>query len=83
MAMIDAAAAGMLVRVVIGMDSIGAVNAGFESGSANVNTGWVGWRVRPPIETSSADADRPRSRRWRLRGVITSGPPRIRAASRR
>jgi hypothetical protein len=30
MAMIDAAAAEMLVRVVIGTDSIGAVNAGVE-----------------------------------------------------
>jgi hypothetical protein len=30
MAMIDAAAAGMLVRVVIGTDSIGAVNGGRE-----------------------------------------------------
>jgi hypothetical protein len=32
MAMIDAAAAGMLVRVVIGANCIGTVNAGLESG---------------------------------------------------
>ncbi len=43
--MIDAAAAEMLVRVVIGTDSIGAVNAGVELWRANVNTGRVGERV--------------------------------------
>jgi len=45
MAMIDAAAAEMLVRVVIGTDSIGAVNARYEFRCVNVNTGWLGRRA--------------------------------------